>query len=364
MNDLLAAKKKTLFDFCSTQEVGKNFSVTELLREARENNLSEWLNVNFYSPEAKKINDAVEKNLSDVELEIIICEIFGLNFDMLSGDDLDEISAFVAKRQEREIFSDGRDDWQSAAFVTDQRELIRALRDDAKVIYLIGGQYRIPLELNDKLYIGRENAVVELLVDGNIDLDARNIIFEDVQIFLPNPVTLKADQSKNLKILDGSKKILDGQPTLKEIFDIMRGRRAFESPENFARRAETVQGAAVGTVVLDDENYFYDEQKFRLAPQWNLDFVTVLRDFADKNFFVTLAPENAEKLYCNERMLQIFADLTAEGKSPKILRLYLETETLGRIFINVVAKRISSGGGGVLGYGLELIAAFKNEVTA
>lgn len=361
MNDSIS-NEKTLFNFCSTQEVGRNFSVTELLHEARQKNLAEWLNLNFYAPEAKLINDAVENNVSDAELTIILCKIFGLNFDALSVGELEEISAAVAKKQEREIFTDGRDDWQSAAFVTDQRELIRALRNDSKTIYLIGGQYRVPLEVNDRLYIARENAVVELSVNGNVDLDARNIVFEDAQIFLTTPATLKADLSKNLKILDGSKKILGEQPTLKEIFDIMRGRRAFESPENFSRRAGRIVGAAVGSVALDDKNYFFDEQKFRLDPQWNLDFVAVLRDFADKNFFVTLAPEDAEKLYANERMLQIFADLTSEGNLPKILRLYFETATLGRIFIDAVARKISSGSG-ILGYGLELIAAFKRDVS-
>ena len=195
-------------------------------------------------------------------------------------------------------------------------------------------------------------------------MDARNIIFEDVQIYLHHPITLKMEKSQNVKILNGTKKTLGIHPTLKEIFEIMRGRSAFESAEKFKNRAEDLRGVAVGETLLEDKNYTFAANNFSFSPQWNFDFVSIVNDFArDRNFFLTIAPKHAEQLYNNERKLQIFADFTYIDGKLTILNLYFETVTLGRIKIESVLRelqnKISSGGG--LGYGLHIIAAYYHK---
>ena len=360
--------EKNLSDYNSIDEVEENFSPDELLTLAKQKLLEEWLETNFYTAESQQIADAVDNQSSDAELKLIICKIFNFDFDKLSEDDAEEIAKCVAKNQRRELFFDKRDDGKKAAFVETQGELVRELKNGAEVIFLYGGEFKIPYNLHGKTYIGRNNAVIDFTDDADIDFDERDIVFEDLQIFIHHPVNLRIEKSKNVKIINGGRQTLEDRPTLKEIFDIMRGRNPFESAEDFTQRAENIRGAAVGTTLLKDENYFYDETKFDIAPKWNFQYISVLKGYVDGRIFsVNLSPEDARRLYENERKLQIFADFTCIDGKLTILNLYFETETLGRIFIESVLRKLQgiekiSSGSGIfaLGYGLELITDYTN----
>lgn len=362
------AEEKSLSDYHSIQELAKNFSLEELLNLARKKNLHEWLNVNFYYEESKKIAAALDNNLGDAEIKLLICKIFNLSLENLSSDELDEISTLIQRKHRRELFFDDREGSdRKAAFVESQGELVKALQGGAEILYLYGGEFQIPHNLRDKTYIGRNNAIIDFTYDNDIDFDERNIIFEDLQIYLHNPVTLKIEKSKNVKILNGTRKSLGARPTLKEIFEILLGRGSFESENNFVRRAEDIRGAAVGSVLLTEENYFYDDAKFEIRPQWNFDYISVFKDYAaDRKFFVNLAPEHAELIYTNERKQQIFADFTCIDGKLTILNLYLETVKLGRIAIEsnfIVRKKenFTSSGNVALGYGLNLINDYDED---
>lgn len=360
--------EKSLLNFFSLQELKENFSLEELFTFAKKKNLSEWLEMNLYTKEGKKISEAVNKNISDAELKFLICKIFGLDFENLSADESEEISEIVAKNQRRTLLSIDYAGDKKVAFAGNQRELIQALKDGAEVLIIYGAEFKIPIDYRNVTYIGKNNATIDFDFDSDIDLDERNIIFEGVQIFLHNPISLKMDNSKNVKIINGTKKSLGSHPTLKEIFEIMQGRSPFESTNNFKRRAEDIRGVAIGNILLEDKNYFYDEEIFKLQPQWNFEYISLLKNFVrDREFFINLPPENAELLYTNERKQQIFADLTYIDGNLTILNLYLETVTLGRIEIKnsltprLKSDRISSGSGtGGLGYGLSIITAYKN----
>lgn len=364
-------EEKLISNYFSIEEVAEKFSLDELFTLAKQKNLSEWLETNFYDTESQQISDAIENKVSDSELKLIICKIFNLDFDALSANELDEMSEVVSNDQSRKLLLDGHEnDERKFAVVKSQGELVKALRDGAEVIYLCDGEFRIPHNRNGKTYIGRNNAIIDFTLDGDIDFDERDIIFEDVQIFLHNPVTLRIEKSKNVKIIDGSRKTLGDRPTLKEIFEIMRGRNSFESEEIFTKRAEDIRGVAVGMVLLKDENYSIEKQTFELKPNWNFDYVSIMKDYSDrKNFALQISPEDAMKLYANERKLQIFADFTVKNGKLTILKLYFETATLRRIFIESVLEKIlsdddseiilSSGSGMALGYGLELITDYE-----
>ena len=365
-------EEKNLFDYHSLQEVSENFSLAELFTLAKQKNLDEWLESNFYTTESQQLIAALDDKVSDAELKLIICKIFNLDFETLSADELDEISRCVAKNQRRELFFDKRNDGKKAAFVETQSELVRELQNGAEVLYLYGGEFRIPHNLHGKTYIGRNNAVIDFTDDGDIDFDERDIIFEGLQIFIHHPVTLRVEKSKNVKILNGSRTALESRPTLQEIFSILRGRNPFESAENFSQRVEEMRGVAVGTAFLKDENYFYDAATFEFAPKWNFEYVAVLKGYVNgRDFYVKLSPEDAQRLYINERKLQIFADFAYIDGKLTILNLYFETETLGRIFIENILRALKgkqfdadekfSSGSGILalGYGLELITAYE-----
>ena len=378
MADKNFEEEKSLFDFHSMQEIKEHFSLAELFDFAKKKNLGEWLETNLYFEEAKKIFDALENELSDAEFKLLICKIFSFDFSKLSAEEFEAISNLISRNQRRDIYVEQREgDNRKIAFIETQTELIKALKDGAEVLYLYGGEFKIPHTWYNRTYIGRNNAIIDFNFDGDIDFDERDIIFEDLQIFIHYPVTLKISKSKNVKIIDGGRKFIGEHPTLKEMAEIMQGRGAFESAENFKSRAENLRGVAVGVVLLEDKNYIFDD-KFILTPQWNFDFISVLKDFvADNDLFLYLDAEKAQLLYTNERKLQIFADFTYIKGKLQILNLYLETKPLSRLEINFVVRKkisdaenlidlefvssnkISSAALAVLGYGLALITAYK-----
>ncbi len=360
--------QKTLYDCRSLEELKETFSLTEIAKFAREKDLLEWLDENFYHDEIKKISGALDDEVTDAELKLLICKIFNLELSKLNTAELDEISAFVSKNQRKELFAKYADSGSNVAYVENQNELVQALKSGAEILYLYGAEFKISVEIPNKTYIGCNNAIIDFTCDNDVDLDERNIILEDLQIYIHYPITLKMDNSKNIKILNGTKKTLGVRPTLQEIFEIMRGRYPFESAQNFTRRAEDIRGAAVGAVLLVDTNYNYEEGRFLLQPQWNFEYISIFKDFAqDRNFYLNLAPKFAEQLYNNERKLQIFADFTYCDGKLTILNLYFETNTLGRIAIESILralkKKISAAATSNffgVGYGLDIITAYKD----
>ena len=187
-----------------------------------------------------------------------------------------------------------------------------------------------------------------------------------MQVYLHHAINLRAEKSTNVKVIDGSRTTLGEHPTLKEIFDILRGRKAFESPEKFKSRAENRRGISVGVALLDEKNFDFDAEQFNFSPRWNFDYISVLKDFAaGKIFSVKLSPAEAEKLYDNERKLQIFADFTTRGDKLTIAALYFDTKTFGRIAITVRDKfYVGSSSMFGLGYGLDIITAYVNNSSA
>lgn len=353
--------EKNLFEFHSKREVVENFSLEELVDFAKQRNLQEWFAENFYAAEARKVAAALNNDASNAELKLLICKLFDLSIETLSAADLKEISATVERNQRRKLFMrkiPGDD--RKPAFVETQGELVKALQDEAQLIYLYGGEFRIPLNRRGVTYVGCENALINIDEEFDVDLDAGEIVLENLQVYLRYPIAFKAEKSKNVKILDGSKKALLPNVSLKEIFHILRGRRAFESPENFKRRAEDVKGAAVGEALLKDKDYAIDTAQFKFQPRWDFEYISVLKDFiADKKFFVKVHSKDVENLYHNERKLQIFADFTYRDGKLTILNLYFDTKTLGRveIIINEIITSTSSGFG--LGYGLDIINDYE-----
>ena len=343
--------EKSIFEFYSKREVVENFSLAELVDFAKQRNLQEWFEENFYAAEAKKVAAAISNEASDAELKLLICELFDLPLDTLSPEDVEEISALA----EQKLFAKTP---KENKLVKTQRELVRAIKDGDKKIYLCGGEFRIPLNRNGVTYVGRDNAVIDLDEELDVDFDACEIFLEDVQLYLHHPINIKAEQSHNIKIIDGSKKILGERPTLKEIAEVLRGKNAFETPEDFKARVEKICGVAVGSTLLDDKDYDIDAAQFNFKPRWNFDYIPIVKNFAaDKKFSVKLQPHDAESLYSNERKLQLFADFTYQGGKLAIRNLYFAPKTRGKVLIegSLPAEEVSSMSSGGLGYGLDII---------
>lgn len=318
-------ESKNFPEYASLDEIRENFTINELVEKAKNENLSEWLGTNFYLGQAQKLLDVVENGGSDAEIFAILCRIFNVSPDKLSDDAAAQITHSLDNVRARLN--------NKAAVAETQPELARAVWSGADVISLIGENlFYIPVGVTNKKFSGDGNTAIEIFYDEDVDLDAKNIVVENAQIFLRSPINLTANNSKNIKVLNGSKKSLNGDD-LREVLQVLKGRSPFESVEQYRNRAENVKGVAVGYVTLKQSDYSFDEQTFKIFPDWDLKFIDVLRSFvAGKKFTLKIAPDVAEKIYNNERRLQIFADFTYSDHLT-VASLYLETSTAGRIFI-------------------------------
>lgn len=319
--------KKTLPEYATVEEIRNNFTITELVEKAKNENLSEWLASNFLLGQAQKLLDLVENDAGDKEIFALLCRIFQIDMNGLSEDEAKEISASLDNIRSRLA--------NKAIVAEDQADLARAVWGGADTIILRGeSEFSIPIGVPNKKFVGENNTVIEIFYDEDINLDEKNIVLENVQIFLRSPINLTINKSQNVKVITGNKKTLAPENDLSEVFKVLKGRSPFESVDSYRQRAENCKGVAVGYALLKSSNYEYDSNSFKIEPVWDLKFIDVLRNFvAGKKFTIKIAPEVAERLYYNERKLQIFADFTFAENKLTIASLYLETQGAGRIFI-------------------------------
>lgn len=320
------SETKNFPEYAALDEIRENFTINELVEKAKNENLAEWLGSNFYLGQAQKLLAVVENGGSDEEIFAILCRIFNVSPDKLSDTDAAQITHSLDNVRARLN--------NNAAVAENQSELARAVWSGAdETICLLGEElFYLPLGVTNKKFIGEGNTVIEIFYDEDVDLDAKNIVVENAQIFMRSPINLKMDNSKNIKILNGNKKKLDGDD-LSDVLNVLQGRSPFESIEAYRNRAENVKGVAVGYVTLKRNDYNFDDQTFKIVPDWDLKYMPCLRSFvAGKKFTLKIAPDVAERIYNNERRLQIFADFTFSDHLT-VASLYLETATAGRIFI-------------------------------
>ena len=341
----------------TVEDLTRIFSLAELLEMTRAGFLQDWLADNF-SEEAAEILSLEEiATWNDDELRLALCELLNIDSAELSDYDAQSIERALNKRRLKEIYGgDG-------TIVTNQRELINALDNGDLIIYLVGGVFQIPRRYGGVTYYGRENALVEILNRRDVDFDAAEISLNNLQVFVCHNITVKYANSTNLIFLRGDKIAHDDAVKKIDVYKLLRGRRAFETPENFSQRAENMRGIVVGKTFLDEKNYNINLQTFDLKIDWYMDFLTVARNFAEKFFHCIIPAEFAQKLYETERAQLVYADFCADGNFSAIKQLYLITSDGTRIDIFVTdkpaleefAEQNQSGGSGGSGYGLELV---------
>ena len=344
----------------TVEDLTRMFSLTELLDIMRAGLLQDWLADNF-SEEAAEILSLEEiANWNDDELRLALCELLSIDSADLSDYDAQSIERALNKRRLKGIFTT---EDKGGTVVTNQRELIDALDNGDLIIYLVGGVFQIPRRYGGVTYYGRENAIVEIPNRRDVDFDSVEISLNDLQVFVRNSITVKYANSTNLIFLRGDKIALNDAVKKIDVYKLLRGRSAFETPENFSQRAENMRGIVVGKTFLDEKNYDINLQTFDLKINWYMDFLNVARRFAEKFFHCKIAAELAQKLYETERALLVYADFYADNDRPAIKQLYLITADGTRIDIFVTdkptleyfAEQNQSGGSGGSGYGLGLV---------
>ena len=177
---------------------------------------------------------------------------------------------------------------------------------------------------------------------------------------------IEATNSRNLNIIVGKKLALDEYLTMQDIRKQIAPRNHFETMELFQRRISRLKGIVVGTVLLEENDYDIFTQCFEFHPKWKMEFTKFARKFSiGRNFCFYIDPESAQQLFECERKLLLYADFGVENGEVVILRVYFVSELLKtEIQIGNLKspnrKSSSSGSGGRLAYGLNLINPQNN----
>ena len=350
----------------TVEDLTRLFSLAELLEMARAGILQQWLAENFSEEVAEILSPEEIISWGEDELKLALCELLEIDLAELSDYDAQAIERALNKRQLKELYGG------AGTIVTNQRELIDALNNGDLIIYLVGGVFQIPLNKGGVTYYGRENALVEIPNRRDVDFDSAEISLNDLQIFLRNSITVKYANSSNLIFLRGDKIALNDGVKKIDVYKLLRGRRTFETPENFSQRAEDMRGIVVGKVILDEKNYNINLQMFDLKIDWHFDFLPVARKFIGKFFSCNIPAGLAAQIYATERAQLVYADFCASGDRPDIKQLYLINADGTRFDILVTdkpaqeyfaeQKENQSSGSGGSGYGLELITVYDDGI--
>jgi hypothetical protein len=169
------SEMKSLPEYASLEDIRNNFSITELVTAAKENNLAEWLASNFLLGQGQKLLDLVENDANDDEIFALLCRIFKVSFDDLSNDEAIKISHSLDTIRARLA--------NKAVVAETQPELARAIWQGADTIILKGeNEFSLPLGVPNKKFIGEGNTLIEIFYDEDVDFDAKGIVVENAQI--------------------------------------------------------------------------------------------------------------------------------------------------------------------------------------
>ncbi|MBR2179443.1 MAG: hypothetical protein IJ862_03485 [Selenomonadaceae bacterium] len=353
-------------EYFSLEQLLQNVNLAELVALAKDNSLQEWLENKFYNEQADSLNLDIIQKLDDDELRLEICETLEIDMMTLSDYDVRALERALEKRRKKSLFSEESEDYIA---VESQPELMKALATSNKsVVYLCGGEFQIPLSKSHMTYIGRNNAVVDIVSKQPVNLDTQNISLKSLTVYLRylEEDQITANESSNLTFVLGNRVALDPELTLNEINDFLQGRTTFETCEDFAKRSEKFSGVIIGETLLKEEDYNIDNHVFALKPTWRMNYLKTIKKFADNKYFSLIVAANVAKQLYDGRKLLIYADFGTDGSEAIIKNIFLMSD-FGRIpiivtnipLINVI-DLCGSGSGG-LGYGLELINAYKDH---
>ena len=156
------------------ESLRENFNVAALADYAFDGSLIKFLRERYYEDEAEKV-EALTRN--DPKLEDKLYKIFGVQ----KSED-PEITAWRNERLAKlKTFTNDTNIFakvDSVAF--NQEDLGDLLDEGADEIYLCNNNFRIPLKVTNKKYIGIGNAVAVIKSDTAVNFDLLNISFENV----------------------------------------------------------------------------------------------------------------------------------------------------------------------------------------
>ena len=194
-------KLKDDFPARNLDELKQHFELEKLVNYFFDGKLLKWLEARDYNNEAESVK-MLHKD--EVDLHFKLCQIFNVDFDETNSS-IDV--KFVEKRNKklailRQYTSDDNilSNVDNIAF--NQEELDALVKTNTHDIFLCGSSFVIPLEVNDKKYIGIGK--VEAVINSNVfvDFDSKNVTFENI-LFDPTYDNIVPNETPEILIKRG-----------------------------------------------------------------------------------------------------------------------------------------------------------------
>lgn len=156
-------------------ELKENYNSEKVVESFLNGELLPWLQDRFYDEEAGKVK-ALSANTDSGNIAGKLAEIFGVQIE--SEVDVEEIAERAEKLKKlRKITSndDILNNLDSVAF--SQEELADVLDRGCETVYLYGSEFRVPLRMTGRKYIGLNNPMIEIKTVDTFDLNKYKITF-------------------------------------------------------------------------------------------------------------------------------------------------------------------------------------------
>ncbi len=146
------------------EELKENYNTQKVMWYFREGKLLTWLEDRYCDDEAEQIRELMEQ---DCKNAVKVGKIFGV--EIKEDIDVEEIENRRKKLEKlRDITGDDEILNNVDCVVFSQDELVDLLDEEAKVIYLCGENFRIPMSVKNVRYVGVNNPPVSISGTGDI----------------------------------------------------------------------------------------------------------------------------------------------------------------------------------------------------
>ena len=162
------------------EELRENFDLNTVLGYYADGTLTEWLEMRYYDVEVSKIKELNSKNAG---FPFELCNVLGV--ELAVSDENAEFDEEYLNRRSKKLsmikqITDDADminNVDSVAF--NQEDLLDALDLGKKSIYLVQGDFTVPLSVADITYIGIDNPSVVIRAVDNVNFKEKNIEFRN-----------------------------------------------------------------------------------------------------------------------------------------------------------------------------------------
>ena len=178
------------------EELKENWSLEKILDNYLNGKLVTWLNDRYYTDLAEKVTALADIH-DNVELQKEICKIFGVEVNESLDIDINEINERNRRITLIKQYTDDESIWKNVEKVAfDQEELADLLAVGESIIYLCDNKFSIPLNIQNKKYVGLGNVEIQINSKEYVDfskygIELKNIHFnEEYEKLVNSAVTL------------------------------------------------------------------------------------------------------------------------------------------------------------------------------